>query len=363
MKKVWVEALTPKQILLFSYLQQELPNIDFYLTSRDYDLNRELAKELWRKVYIVGKHGGATPYSKVRETIRREEKLLTIAREEEPDLHLTFASPDSTRVAFGLQLPVVSCNDTPHSTIVSRLVIPLSSDFIAPQPVAPFFQHYEEFTRIHVFRGVFEYAWVSRFKPSEDILRDYSVEPFNYVFIRPGEQKAYYYRDAIAATILPLKIARHLLRRSSLKLLIYPRYKEQYILYKRELKDTGGRVTFIEKPGVFLNLEYFARLVVTGGGTIATESALLGVPSLTTFPRELEVHTYLREKGFPVYRYTGLHIIERLLSTKEDIYDREVFLQKARKMFEDPVARIAEVIKMHLETDASSLYSRNKKFL
>jgi Uncharacterized protein conserved in archaea len=72
MKKVWVEALTPKQILLFSYLQRELPNTDFYLTSRDYDLNRELAKELWRKVYIVGKHGGATPYSKVRETIRRE---------------------------------------------------------------------------------------------------------------------------------------------------------------------------------------------------------------------------------------------------------------------------------------------------
>jgi len=349
MRKVWVEALTPKQILLFSFLQQALPSVEFYLTTRQYDLNEKLASRLWRKFYIVGRHGGDSPSSKVRQSIYREGALLNIARDEDPDLHLTFASPDSSRVAFGLRLPVVSCNDTPHSSMVSRLVIPLSNDLVVPEPVAMHFQQFRELTRIHVFKGVFEVAWILRFKPDPDALRNYSVEPLEYVFIRPGEQKAYYYKDAEAATLLPLRIAKLVLKRTSLRTIIYPRYSEQYRLFHRELRDYGDRVVFIEKADIFLNLEFFAKFVVTGGATMATESALLGTPALTTFPREIEVHSYLKERGFPIYRRWSASILEELLRKAEDLRRREENILKIREIFQDPISQaLVPVIRGYL---------------
>ncbi len=50
-----------------------------------------------------------------------------------------------------------------------------------------------------------------------------------------------------------------------------------------------------------LSLLWHSRLLVTGGGTLSREAALLGVPAITFFPRLLEVNEFLSKLGFPVH--------------------------------------------------------------
>jgi predicted glycosyltransferase len=56
-----------------------------------------------------------------------------------------------------------------------------------------------------------------------------------------------------------------------------------------------------------------ANVVITGGGTMARESALLGVPSITYFWRYLEPQAFIEERGFPSYSVQTINDAKKLI--------------------------------------------------
>ena len=66
---------------------------------------------------------------------------------------------------------------------------------------------------------------------------------------------------------------------------------------EKELEDAG--VIIPEKSVDTLSLLYYARVAMTAGGTMGRESALMGTPTIYSFPLELDVSTYIAERGFP----------------------------------------------------------------
>ncbi len=277
---------------------------------------------------------------KLAASIERQRLLLELVSGMGVGVHVTFVSPDSARVAFGLGIPVVTMSDTPHSEAVSRLAVPLARSHLAPSFLLGGFSAFGGLTELVGFDGVFEAAWVRRFRPSLEPVEALGLEPYGYVFLRPPESKAYYYRGfGGAAEEAVYRVARHALERG-LRVLVYPRYVEQ----KARYRGLGG-VVFLEEATDTLSLEYYARLVVTGGATMATESALLGTPSMYLFPRELEVPRYVAGRGFPVFHAPPgreLEVAERLLGMETD---RGEYLRRAREVFEDPVPRILALVK------------------
>ena len=344
--KIWVEALTPKQIVLFSYLQAELPG-EIFLTTRDYDLNVELARRLWRKFYVVGRHGGRSLAGKLGQSIVRLRRLAQIALSEAPDAHLTFASPDSSRVAFGLGIPIVAATDSPHSDAVNRLTLPLSKLVVAPSFVAQELSAYAGLTTILTFEGVFELARVLRGEgPRERYLEELGLEPLNYAVVRLGEEKSYYYPSRRAAFEMPLRLAVYLLRGTSLNMLVYPRYPDQARAAKRVLSPWAGRVKFLEKPTDFLSLEFYAALVITGGGTMATEAALLGTPAVSTYPSRLSVFEYLRARGFPIYQPPlSRGQLSMLARRGRQPRSWEQALARLKEAFQDPIRVLVEAVR------------------
>jgi predicted glycosyltransferase len=343
--KIWVEALTPKQILLFSYIQDIFGRQNVFLTTRDYDLNANLASKRWSRHFLVGRYPGASSIAKTRESIKRQEKLIDIVSSEKPDVHLTFVSPDSVRVAFGLGIPVITSSDSPHSDAVSRLTIPLSRIFVTPYFLLEDFEKYNRLVEVVGFEGVFELAWILREKPDPKVPRELGLEPFSYALVRPGEEKSYYYPSPAFATRMPLSIARMILRRTDLTVIVYPRYPDQALLYRRLLSRWNNRVKILEGATDFVSLEYHARLVITGGGTMATESALLGTPSISTYPGELKVHKFIRKRGFPLYKAPlPQSFIEKLLLLETGPGERERYIQRAKKTLQDPISVFAREI-------------------
>lgn len=339
--KVWVEALTPKQVLLFSYLQDELP-CEVFLTTRDYDLNVDLARALWRRFYVIGAYGGASLSGKLRQSLRRSRELLKIAEAERPDVHVTFVSPDSTRVAFGLQVPIIAATDSPHSDAVSRLTLPLSRSVVIPRFLESDFSAYAKLTNLVAFNGLFELASIFRNEPREEVVRELGLEPYGYVLVRLGEHKSYYYSKPERALGTPLGISRWVLRETGLKVLIYPRYSDQRRAVEAALRSWGQRVVVLERSTDFLSLEFFASLVITGGGTMATESALLGTPAISTFPGKLKVFEYLKSLRFPIYELPrNAGELRRLLSLGSRPRDWRSVSRRLRGAFEDPVKVIA----------------------
>lgn len=339
--KVWVDALTPKQVLLFSYLQGELPG-EVFLTTRDYDLNVELAKVLWRRFYVVGVHGGASLTGKLRQSIYRSSQLLRVVEAERPDVHVTFVSPDSVRVAFGLRIPVITSTDSPHSDAVSRLTLPLSKSVVIPKFLESEFSAYAQLTSIVKFKGFFELAYILRGEPRENHVREFGLEPYRYVLVRLGEHKSYYYPKAERALSAPLNIARQILAKTDLRVLLYPRYPEQRQVAEKALKKWSQRVIMLDRPADFLSLEFFAAFVVTGGGTMATEASLLGTPALSTYPGRLEVFEYLKSLGFPLYQSSQLGgDISRILARGFKPRSWRAVRRRLQELFEDPIKVIA----------------------
>lgn len=344
--RVWVEALTPKQVVLFSYLQAELPG-DVFLTTRDYDLNVELARRLWRKFYVVGRHGGRSLAGKLRQSIERSRRLARIALSEAPDVHVTFVSPDSSRVAFGLGIPTVAATDSPHSDAVNRLALPLSRLVVIPSFIAQELSAYAGLTTLVTFEGVFELARVLRGEgPREHHLEELGLEPLNYAVVRLGEEKAYYYPSRRAAFEAPLQLAVHLLKTTDLSLLVYPRYPDQARAARRALAPWTGRVKFLEKPTDLLSLEFYAALVITGGGTMAVEAALLGTPAVSTYPGRLSVFEYLKSRGFPLYQPPLSRDKLGLLARRgRQPRSWEQVLARLKETFQDPVRVLADAVR------------------
>lgn len=163
--KIWYEALTGKQALLFHHiaLHYEKLGHQSVFTSRKSGYTDLNLQRLGREYYPVGHYGGAGLKDKLIAGSERVIELANIIEKEQPDVLLSFSSPDATRTAFGLGIPIVLMNDTPHAEAVARLTLSLSDALIYPNSIPQ-----EEFsqygtTKFISYKGVDEVLWIKAF--------------------------------------------------------------------------------------------------------------------------------------------------------------------------------------------------------
>ncbi len=132
--KVWIDVLTPKHALFFEPLYRDLARDghQLLLTTRTYREAQEAIELKRLRFHVVGEHGGASRYGKLLASGRRVVKLAQLIETWRPDTAVSFSSPEAARVAFGLGVPHVAVNDSPHSWLVARLSIPLSRYVCSP---------------------------------------------------------------------------------------------------------------------------------------------------------------------------------------------------------------------------------------
>jgi predicted glycosyltransferase len=324
MTRVLFDALTPKQARIAAVLHIEGAGrgVEVVITCRDYMHVADML-ELYGVPYrCVGKYG-VSLYEKLVYGLERQRALAEVAME--VDAMVSFPSPDAARVVFGLGKPLVVLNDTPHAHHVNRLVIPLSDVLVAPAATPEEAWRGYCPRRVVTFDGVFEYMWTSRFAPNPDVVRKLGLSPGGYVVFRPEEAHAAYYRWDYA------ELRRRLVeeaRRLGYVVVNIPRYPDQIM----------DGVVNLTKAVDHLQLAYFSAGVVTGGASMATEAALLGVPALSYFPESYYLDDYLAKRGAPLYRCRDLETCRGAL--------REMFrVGRAGPLkLEDPSRVIFEVV-------------------
>ncbi len=338
--KIWLDVITPKQARLMTAIASFL-NSDYLITVKGLKESVSLLERLGGNYKVVGRYAIGGLKDKLLSYAERVELLLDTVVDFDPDVLISFSSPEAVRVAFGLSIRAITMNDTPHSYHVARLTFPLSWRVVYPEaiPRSEMIGLGASESSLISYAGVDEVAWV----------RDYvlSTPPSSRefrVFIRPEESGASYLLGK--GRSIALELVETALEMGA-EVLIKPRYEHQVGELTKVRAFREGRLTILRDTVDTLDLFSKISLVITGGGTMAREAALLGTPSISVFPLDVKLHVneYLRGRGFPIWRARRFEEARRLVM--DILRDPDSFVVDTRDMLlalEDPREVVGSII-------------------
>lgn len=291
MVDVWLDAVTPKDSLLIYALLPALKEkgYDTIVTAKKQTQTTEVLELLSIPYTCVGKYGETLKDKLVEEQKRTLEFVNLFDKIGLPKVLWTHGDVSAIRTAFGLQIPIVYSNDTPHAVHVAKLVCPLVDWLVAP---ISFGRSWSKFGiqkyKILLYDGVEEIAWLT--KPTiekPEFLEEF--EKKQIILFRNVEYKASYCKDV---KVDAWKLVKKLSQKATV--IYLPRYEEE----KEKLKNLNN-VWIPPKPLLTFQILPYVDMVIGSGGTICREAALLGIPTVN-FHFWDAIAKYLRKKGFPI---------------------------------------------------------------
>ncbi|HUU78228.1 MAG TPA: DUF354 domain-containing protein [candidate division Zixibacteria bacterium] len=336
---IWFESLTPKQTMLFLAIGKILKSYGFEIlyTTREHDYIQDIFSTNNIQPKSMGEYGGSTLKGKLIASASRMLELSEYIADYKENIigAVSFSSPDASRVAFGLGIPLILLNDTSHSTSVGRLTFSLARYLITPISInkKSFVEMGANPKIIHQYKGVDEVEYISgenyeKFLEFREKAKDKNKF---YLVFRPEESFASYMKDKESKPYL--EILQHIIENYEGEIIVFPRYPQQK---ESILEKFEGQIKIPTNGFYFLNLLSNAEVVITGGGTMGREAALLGIPSITYFWRHLEPQIYIENRGFPSYSIRTIEdtkkFIEKICSNPENYFvDTATQLRKMEK--------------------------------
>jgi predicted glycosyltransferase len=339
--KIWIDILTPKQLLFSEHIIQELgKNHDVFCTSRSYNEVSKLAQIRNFKLVSIGKFGGGKKSTKLDAHIDRMKKLLPLIRKFSPDLTISFCSPEAARISFGLGIKHVAFCDSPHAEAVMKLTLPLIQKLLIPWiiPKKEFVKYGIKSQDILQYKAIDASITIKRMSITDQNL-NFNKSKKNKILIRMEEDQAAY--SSKSSKIIPI-IKKILSEFNEEDIIILGRYSEQI----KKLKSLFGKRAQILKmsyDGKFLleNIDIF----IGSGGTMTAEAALFGVPTISYNAVPNIVENFLVRNNL-VKRESNpkkiVKIIKKYIGSSNDGVKKRA--NKISNKMEDPIKKLIDVI-------------------
>jgi len=341
--KVWVDLLTPKQVLFFGPVIDQLKakGAEVLATSRRYREVGPLAERAGIDLAYVGDRGKG-PEDQLLAATRRQAEMIPIVQEFRPEVAVSIASAVCARVAFGLGIKHVAVNDSPHSEVAGRLSIPLSHHLLCPWVIP--YKAWAHFgirkSQVTTYHALDPAAWLKR-EPLAGPVPD--LDPGKAtITVRVQESDAPYLAKA-DMTWTDKLLAALLSEFPDANLVALCRYDFQV----REIKDKFGAKCIVPDE-VVSGHDLLSRtdLFVGMGGTMTAEAALMGVPSISAFQGWLYTDRYLEAKGLITRASAAPALIVQARRFMVE-GSKAAFSKRARRVLdsmEDPVPKVAGFI-------------------
>lgn len=318
---------------------------DLLCTSRQYREAVELARLKHLHLKIIGRHGGAERYAKLRASADRMYKLAYEVKKFEPRVAISFSSPECARVAFGLGIKHLGFNDSPHATAVTKLTVPLLTRLFCPWviPISAWQGSGISSSLITMYRALDPAVWIKRnlntapTKLNTDSIVDNDRKN---VLIRLEELKASYIADRKLSSSLVMIDNLVSKMSQSTNIIILCRYEDQF----REVQERyRGKARVIKNVVDGVSLICSVDVFIGAGGTMTTEAALLGKPTISISPFRFYVEKYLVRSGLAKRASNARDLL--LLVRK--ILQSEVYAKRQKRIakrmldnMEDPLLKL-----------------------
>jgi hypothetical protein len=342
--RVWFDVLTPKQVLFFTPVISALVlrGSEVLATSRRYREVEPMARLSGLDLVFVGERGGKDLTEQLLDSTRRQSEVIPLVDEFKPDVAVSVASAVCARVAYGLRVPHISVNDSPHSEVAGRLSLPLSRLLLCPWiiPYSAWARFGLKRQQVRHYRALDPAVWLKR-KPLNGPIPKLSQKK-RTITVRVEETYAPYLigSDRSWTDVVLNSLADQF---PSFNLVALCRYGDQVAATKEKF---GSRYIipddFVDGRHLLSSTDLFVGM----GGTMSAEASLMGVPTISAFQGLLMTEKYLKSVGLLCRARSPKSVVEqatRLLgaSVKAD------FSRRARGVLsamEDPVPKIATSI-------------------
>ncbi len=359
MARIWVDILTPKQVYFFAELirRLEAAGHEVIRTTRRYREVNELLELKRLEAIVIGEHGGRTLEGKLEASTKRIFELTKIVAEREPDVAISYSSPEAARTAFGLGIPHICVSDSPHAEAVCRLTIPLSKRLITPKIIPK--NVWRKFgagpQMIVQYDALDPVVWIKALSPDPKVLEDLNLDRTKPIIVFRHEE---YFASYLLGTLndkvpVLIPVIMDLVRRleGAAQFVALTRYDRKVPAVPTAL----SRHLITPKAAVDgPSLLSYTSLFIGAGGTMTTEAALLGVPTISCYPGEPTlVEQHLIKHGL-VNRITDpKQIVEKAIQILRLIdVNRKIQREKARTLtakMEDPIEVIINTLVQYIQ--------------
>ena len=295
---IWIDLDNSPHVPLFvPVIRHYRENgVEMILTARDHSQTIELLHlaGLDDTFTVIGRHSGKGKLQKVRGLIERALQLVGhIKRQKKTGLRIAVALSHGSRsmvlAAKWLRIPVITMYD--YEFTETSIFNWFSDTVLVPDsiPDAVLDEIGLSSRKRLKYVGLKEELYLRRFVPEsffrEDVFKKYDL-PAEAVLaiLRPPATSANYHSEK--SDVLLESLLRFLLKAPTVFTVIVPRTSEQADEITSSIKKLSAgpnSYTVLDHAVDGLNLAFAADLLISGGGTMNREAALLGIPVYSIF--------------------------------------------------------------------------------
>jgi len=235
------------------------------ITVRDKDITLELIENYGFNYEVVGKNRKGV-LKKALNMLVVDYNLLKISKRFNPDLIVSAGSPYAAHVSKLLKKPSIAFVDTEHANLTGKLTYPFTNIVCTPVSFR------KSIGSNHIkYSGFHELAYLhpNYFEPDKGVLRELSLTVDDkYSIIRFISWNASH--DARQSGV-----------NNKMKYIsTLEQYGRVFISSEKNLGDEFQKYKLKIAPEKFHSLLNYAQLYIGEGGSVATEAAILGIPSI-----------------------------------------------------------------------------------
>lgn len=293
-KTVWCDFDNSPHVLLFLPIIQQFEKNGFtaLYTARDVAQTVQLLNDRKIEFLSIGEQFPNHKFGKFVYTICRGVQLFLKLRKE----NITFlicSSRSALLAAWLMKKPVYFFLD--YEYVESNLLKWFASAIFVPEVVANGIRGVLGLsTKVIGYPGIKEQIYL----PDPGTIKSLKLDIENdkiLVTIRTPAQSHYAVQQSYD---LFENILDYFSSRTDIHLILSPRYPNQVSYLKERLKNASSDVTIIENPMPGLELIITSDLILSGGGTMIREAAVLGVPAYSFFRgKEGLIDLWLEKEG------------------------------------------------------------------
>ncbi len=339
--KIWIDILTPKQLLFSEQIIKKLGKKHKILcTSREYKEVTKLAKIRNFDLIFVGKHGGGDKKAKLEASIDRMQKIYEKIRVFSPDVTISFCSPEAARISFGLGIRHIAFCDSPHHNAGMRLTLPLIQKLLIPNVIPK-----NEFSKYGIdAKNIISYKAIDAVVTNKRKINQKAPLPFKdnkrkNIVIRMEEDEAAYASKSNKIEPIIKQIIEEYSREN---IVILARYAKQI---QNLQKKFGKKAKIVEMSFDGKHLLNNTDVFIGSGGTMTAESALLGVPTISYNAVPSIIENYLVKKHLVKRETNPVRVcsyIKKVVLTNNSEHQKRV--KRITAGMEDPVQKLMNVI-------------------
>ena len=285
MARIWVDLTNPAHVVVLRPLVEllEADEHEVTLTARPLSHTTELLDDWGHPYTAIGHHGGASRLGKALAAGSRTARAFTFARGKRFDYGLAHGSTDLPPVARVLGFPDTTMFDYEWARLQHELNCRLATRVLVPDAVpaeriAPYGARPPKLVR---YPGLKEEYYLADFEPDPSVLDELGLDREPVIAVVRTAPSYALYLGGSENELLP-RVLRRLLDEGA-QVVVLARTDEQ----RRALRELDPELVIPERAVDGRSLAALADLVVSAGGTMIREAAVLGTPVWSIFEGRL----------------------------------------------------------------------------